>query len=218
MKKYITLILFFIIFSNLQAQIIKSYGFKIGVSITSQYWEWSDKVWWLSNFDTDNKIGINVGAYCELINDSVFTIITEVNYIQNAVQKKGFGIAVSPADSPEPISSNNPWALRIDYIELSILGKAKTDYGLFSPYFLFGPRLAIEINKSIQNDISTFYNDFNKNIFGLKFGIGTEVKISILNFLAEFIYNLDFNNLCKKEYLEVTSNSYDFRVGVFFNL
>ncbi|MBK7377910.1 MAG: hypothetical protein IPJ03_02720 [Ignavibacteriales bacterium] len=61
------------------------------------------------------------------------------------------------------------------------------------------------------NDVE---ENFNKNRFGFKLGIGTEIKLLSLNLLAEILYNKDFNELFENENLKVNSNSFDLRVGI----
>lgn len=81
---------------------------------------------------------------------------------------------------------------------------------------MFGPRLDVEIGKSTETDDASFYDNFVKKRFGLKLGIGTEFIISEINFLTEFVMDFDLQELFKNENVDVTTKSFDFRLGIYF--
>jgi len=51
-------------------------------------------------------------------------------------------------------------------------------------------------------------------MYGFKIGVGSEFKFDSFNLLAEILYDYNFNDLYKGEYLTVTSDSFDFRIGI----
>jgi hypothetical protein len=87
--------------------------------------------------------------------------------------------------------------------------------GSFTPYLLIGPKVDLELSKSTEPS-GPLYDDFNQFRVGLKLGIGSEINVINLRFLAEFVYDTDFSNLYKNDYLEITTYSYDFRIGIYF--
>ncbi|MFZ1289531.1 MAG: outer membrane beta-barrel protein [Melioribacteraceae bacterium] len=122
---------------------------------------------------------------------------------------------VTTPESPIGNGETKLWELGISYLNFSVLIKPNLSFGIIKPYLLIGPKIDLELSKSTETDES-FYDDFNKSRIGLRLGIGSEIKIINQRFLAEFIYDTDFNNLYENENLEVTSKSYDFRIGIFF--
>lgn len=61
-------------------------------------------------------------------------------------------------------------------------------------------------------------NDLNKIRFGFKTGIGTEVYLFGINFLAEVIYDKDLGYLYQDDNWRITSSSFEFRGGAYINL
>ena len=53
-------------------------------------------------------------------------------------------------------------------------------------------------------------------MYGIKIGIGSEIELGTFNLLAEILYDYNFNDLYEGEYLTVTSDSFDFRIGIMF--
>jgi len=209
MKKLVViLVLFFISITN--AQILNNYGLKIGGTLTHQDWDYTNN---LFNFEPDNAIGFTVGVFGEFLDVSNFDIVGELNFIQRAVKEE---LPVTTAQNPEGDGTTWTWKLKIHYLNLSVLAKAKLNLNFITPYILAGPTYGFEISKSV-NDESNFYDDFNKSQFGIKFGVGSEFQVSTINFLAEFSFNKSLNSLYKNDNVEVISYFYDFRVGVLFN-
>jgi hypothetical protein len=79
---------------------------------------------------------------------------------------------------------------------------------------MLGPKIDFEIDKVSSLDFEVPTED--KNILGLKVGIGTEVNLFALNLLAEILYDADFTALYETANLRIDSNSYDLRVGIMF--
>lgn len=201
MKKLI-IIFFMIAISTTYSQIIQSYGIKVGATISRQ--EWSAIM--PGGAPKQDRLGMNIGAFAEFFNSPIFSLITEINYVQ-----KGFKSTYLQID--EDYEGSDSWNLRIDYLNISLLAKAKIDVGDVRLYLFAGPRIDFELNKSssISNNV---YYDFEKSLVGLKFGIGSEFEISPIHLLAELVYDHNFGDLDKRSNVEVKANSIDFRIGV----
>ncbi len=205
------LILFSFI-STSQAQLIRGYGIKLGTTISSQTWEYVPALNF--TFEPDNRIGLNIGIFAELLNNPIISIVTELNYIQKGMKEE---VPVTTPSQPDGTGEFVTWDTRIDYINLSAFGKLRLNLGIVSPYVIAGPKIDFEINKEHSlDDTNIFENNFNKNRIGFKVGIGTEINLMSLNLLAEILYDADFNELYENEFLKVTSNSIDFRIGLMF--
>lgn len=202
MKKLV-IIFVMIAISSTYSQFIKSYGLKVGGTISHQ--EWS--VILPGDFTKDDKLGINVGVFAEFISMPIFSLMTEMNYVQKGFESKYLNIDNGFVSFPT-------WKLRIDYLNISLLAKSKIVLGIVSPYLFVGPRIDLELGRtsSIPNNVNY---DFEKSMVGLKLGIGSELEIFQIKFLTEFIYDYGFGDLNKRENIEVKSNSIDFRLGIF---
>jgi len=215
MKKLLVVLFIIILSSALQAQFIRGYGIKVGATISSQDWEYSNLSGISSaSFDSDNRLGLNIGVYAELLNIPFFSVVAELNYLQKGMELDG---PITTVDNPIGTSQSTTWDTRIDYINLSALGKLRLNYGLLSPYIVAGPKMDFEINKESsfgsENEVES---KFEENRLGFKVGVGTEIKLLAFNVLAEIIYDADFNELFENENLKVNTNSFDLRVGLLF--
>ena len=209
MKK---IFLIFVIVSSsvLHSQIIKGYGVKIGGTLSHQNWDYSNSNLNI-NFNPDNKLGLNFGVFVESPTISFFNVVGELNFIQKGIQEE---LIVTTPESPAGTGETKLWELGLNYLSIAILAKLNLNFEILKPYLLLGPKVDLELSKSVESTES-FYDEFNKSRLGLKLGIGSEFTIVNLKFLAEFVYDTDFSNLYKNENLEITSYSYDFRIGVY---
>lgn len=209
MKKLFFLCIIFLT-SISYPQIIKDFGLKIGGTISHQNWDYSN-LGFTPDFNPDNKLGFNFGVFVESADFSFLRLVGELNFVQKGVQKE---MKVRTFKYPEGTDETKLWKLGINYLNISVLVKPNLDLGLLKTYLLIGPKVDLELSKSSESK-DPFYNRFNPSRFGLKLGAGSEIIISDLRFLVEFIYDRDFSNLFESENLEITSYSYDFRIGIY---
>jgi hypothetical protein len=190
-----------------EAQLIRSFGLKAGATNSSQEWNYT----YLTDFTPETRWGINVGVFSEFMNIPYFSFVTELNYVQKGMKDK---IAVTTPQNPDPIEFIT-WDTRVDYLNFSTLGKCRFDLSRFIPYILFGPRVDFEINQENSPDgTNVVAENFNEIMYGIKIGVGSEFKFDSFNLLAEILYDYNFNDLYKGEYLTVISDSFDFRIGI----
>jgi hypothetical protein len=215
MKKACFMFALIFVVSNSQAQIIRGYGLKVGTTISNQDWEYSNTSGLSKlSFDTDSRFGLNIGLFIELLDIPFISIVTEVNYIQKGMKKE---LPVTTVSQPAGTGEFVTWNTRVDYINISAFGKLRINAGPLTPYILLGPKIDFEINKTNSlGPVSVVEENFYKNRFGLKVGIGTEINLLSFNVLAEFLYDADFNELYENETLKVNSNSFDLRIGIIF--
>ena len=213
MKKVCFIFALIMFVSTSQAQIIRGYGLKVGTTISNQDWEYSNSSGLSGlSFDSNSRVGINFGIFTELLNVPFISIVTEVNYLQKGMKKD---IPVTTNSQPDGTGEFITWDTKVSYINISALGKLRINTGLFTPYILLGPKIDFEINKSNSiGSLNVVEENFNKNRFGLKVGIGTEINLSAFSFLAEFLYDADFNELYENQNLKIKSNSFDLRIGI----
>jgi opacity protein-like surface antigen len=213
-RLFLTLILFSFI-STSQAQFVRGFGFKAGTTISNQDWQYSNSSGLSGlSFEPDSRAGWNIGIFIELLDIPLLSIVTEVNYAQKGMKQE---VPVTTVNQPDGTGDFVTWNTRVDYLNISAFGKLRLNVGLFTPYILLGPKIDFEINKETSFDqLNEVEENFNKNIFGFKVGVGTEINLLSLNLLAEILYDADFNELYENQNLKVNSNSFELRIGLMF--
>ena len=212
MKKIYLIIILSTFISTSQAQIIRGYGFKIGATLASEDWDYARIQ---SSFNTDSRWGLNLGVFGEFLNLEFFSLVMEFNYVQKGRTVK---LPVTSVTYPDGTGEYFSWDTRVDYYNLSVLGKLRIDAGDLVPYILIGPKVDFEINRcqSQTNVFNVFEQEFNEVLYGLKAGAGSEFNFYTIKVLAEILYDYYFTKLYKGEYLIVSSDSFDFRIGISF--
>lgn len=195
-------------FSPANAQFIAGYGFKGGLTIANQDFEYT-------HFHTDdnkNRTGMSIGAFIELFDLHSIHLLSEVYYIQKGVINEQIKTG---EEGPEPIGTLR-YDNRVDYFSISILAKIFFKTGSFSPYLAVGPRCAMMISyKSEDHLFDPVYDEFEKWDFGGDIGIGCEYRISNnFDLISEIRYSPGFSKAYESEYLKVKNKSYMFLVGV----
>lgn len=208
MKKSIFVILFLLGYSILSAQFVRSYGIKAGMTISNQTWDYSVSG---LNFKPEDRTGLNIGVYMELLDIPLISIVTELNYIQ-----KGMSIDIPRTTSNNPNSNDFvKWDTRIDYLNIAALAKLRFNYGILTPYLVIGPKVDYEIGKSFSDvNAQEVEDSFKKERLGAKVGLGTEINFLPIEFLVEILYDADFNELYDNSNLKVSSDSFDLRIGI----
>ncbi len=203
------LVILFFTFS-LQAQFLKSFGVKFGGATTNQ-----ERKYHLPTSGHDaivtiqpnkNLVGLSAGVYAEFKGYSIFDILLELNYLQ-----KGFV-------REEQYTTGESYTLkqRTDYLNFSLLIKAKVYDGIVTPYLIAGPRYDFEITKTGYGVDNPYYEAFNKNLFGFYFGVGSKFDLFNINLLAEAIYDLGITDLYDDSLVRVTADTFIFRMGISF--
>ncbi len=210
MKKFFLALILVTFISTSQAQFVRGYGLKLGTTVANQDWEYVPSL--NVTLSPDNRLGLNIGFFAELLNNPILSIVTEVNYVQKGMKTD---IEKTTVSNPDGTGEFITWDTRVDYINLSALGKFRVKLGIVSPYVIAGPKIDFEINKVFSLDeANSVEENFNKNRIGFKVGIGAEINLMSLNLIFEFLYDADFNELFENENLKVNSNSIDLRVGL----
>lgn len=205
---YLVLLLIFFV-TNSQAQIIRGYGFKAGATLASEDWDYKQ-----FNFKPDSRWGLNLVVFGEFFNIPYFSLVAELNYDQKGMKED---IPVTTTANPDGTGEYITWDTRVDYLNLSMLGKLRLNFSLINPYILIGPKIDFEINQENSLGSADIVEDnFETILYGAKLGGGVEIQISSFSILAEVIYDYNFNDLYKNEYLTVTVSSVDFRLGIMF--
>ncbi len=210
MKRFFFSLILFTFIAATQAQIVRGYGVKLGTTIAHQDWKYIPAL--NVNFNPDNRKGLNIGIFAELLNNPNLSIIVELNYVQKGMKKE---LEQTFTIDPDGTGKFITWDTRIDYINFSTLGKFRLNFGSVSPYIIAGPKIDREINKVFSlAKANTIEENYEKNRIGFKVGAGTEINLTSFALLIELLYDSDFNELYKNENLKINTNSLDLRIGL----
>lgn len=208
MKKLFLVLCFFLISSAAKAQLLNGYGFKLGMGITNHTWHFNSADF---DFHWDNNTGISARAFADFLDFSYFNIEGEIGYSQKGVSDE---VNTSTVENPDPVIRK--LTSRLDYISAAIMGKAKYNLGMFTPYILLGPQFNYLVGKDVEYFLVGPYNHFKKSIFGYTAGAGTEFKVMSVNFLAEYRFEMDLTNNYDLPALDIKNYSHSVLIGVKF--
>lgn len=214
MKKTFIIIFFLVLSTAVQAQLVRSFGLKLGGTASYQDWKHYSSGY-AGSYDTDTKNGFNIGAFAEFFHHPFMSMVAEVNYVEKGTQRE---IPAATIRGPLVPGEKQTWTFGINYLNFTFLAKARMDGIICTPYLVAGPKLDIELNKTSGYKDISFYKDFSKTRLGFKAGVGTEIKLFGINFLAEALWDTDFGNLYDGETTKITASAVDFRGGFSINL
>jgi hypothetical protein len=193
------------------AQILKTYGMKIGLTSANQTYEWPNPSWQL-NFKPDKRrVGINAGIYAEWLTMPFFSFLTQLEYTQ-----RGDGFKFNRrGENNEDLGTAIKYT-RIDYISAAVLCKLRYETNIINPYLIGGPRLDYLLSyKSDLGDPREPYNSFKDVLIGFSIGAGAEItNLCSYIIIAEFRYNLDLTNSYDNGYLIIKNNAFDILIGI----
>jgi len=204
----IIIILLFVFLINVsRAQLINNYGLKIG--ITNSFEKWNYKSEFPNDFETGTKTGLNVSAFAQI---SDLPLFAEIGYNQKGMHQRLEKTSVSdPEGTGEFINLYN----RVDYLDFSLTARMSYAMPVVTPYLFAGPGMSVLIGKDISPGYDVIYNDYENVVYGLKLGIGSEIRnVLPVTFLVEARYNYDLSNSFKSELLKINNSSYELKVGI----
>jgi Outer membrane protein beta-barrel domain len=205
-KFFLIAIVLFIFSSVTNAQLIFSYGLKVGMANASQSWNYSGPLSDLEVFDK-SRIGLDIGIYSEWFNFPVISILTELHYIQKGCKDE---FVVTTMDNPDGIGETRTSTPRIDYISVPILAKIRYNTKPITFYGIVGPRLDILIGKN-SYAMGAVFDDLKKTDFGGTFGIGLELLLkNTYHIGSEFRYSFSSQTIFSNQWLNVKNKSLEF--------
>jgi hypothetical protein len=211
-SKMFLIALLLVLFNHSEAQLLRSYGIKIGGTAASEKWNYS-AAYSAYAINPQTRWGLDVGGFVEFLDIPILSVLTEVHYIQKGFVSKETFYPVSITNGTSfPIiaitSSEVTFSPRVDYISIPILAKISYPFSFVSTYLLIGPRIDIRIaNQTDGYDLSIL----NRTDYGFTFGIGAGIK-SILPFElgAEIRYSPSIQNSFGNDALSIQNNSIEF--------
>ena len=203
------IVLLFILSISTYAQIIPSYGLKIGLGITNHSWEYEPPI--NSKLDWDNNYGVTIRAFADVAFNNIIVAEGEIGYSQKGIRKT---IPVTTVQNPDGIGESIDVTNKLNYLSLSLIGKIKIETDLFSPFILIGPQYNRLLSSNIAKGFEVVYDHFEKDIFSITVGLGSEFKIFSINALLEYRYERDINNNSKLSTIDIKNYSHTILVGI----
>lgn len=190
-----------------QAQLKRTYGFKIGAVGANESWTG------VAGFDwkTDTRWGFTAAVYAEVPLWKFLSAQGEIQYTQKGMS---FSIPVTTASQPDGSGQYYTISPRIDYISVPLLAKLLIPLTTVTPYVLVGPRFDFLLSR-YPDGLDQVVNNFDKMDYGLTLGAGVELN-SLFPFglLAEFRYNPNAYDSYQSGSQSVSNRSMDFLVGI----
>ncbi|KAF0153072.1 MAG: hypothetical protein FD143_512 [Ignavibacteria bacterium] len=207
-KFLVTVLVIFIFSKVVNAQLLSSFGMKIGVANAGQSWDYSGDLTTIEIFDK-SRIGFAFGVYTEWFDLPLISIIAEAHYIQKGSKGE---IIVATMDSPAGTGETKTITPRIDYLSMPLLAKLRYETNSFTVYGIAGPRIDILIGKNSEA-VGSVFDDFKYTDIGGTFGFGFEIPITEIYFAScELRYSPSFQNIFSNGILEVKNRSLEFLV------
>ncbi len=204
------LMIFTIGLLNLNAQTIKSIGIRSGSSITNQNHKLSGIDF---TIDTDNKIGIYEAFSIELFNHKYFSLVTDFFYIGKGSKTNFLSVTVDHLNNNNLIiNEGESLVTKYNYLSFTPLLRTRFESEKITPYFIIGPR--IDFQTSYKTDSDYKIEGQNKVLYGFNYGLGAEINISNLGFIAELQHNIDFSYVYNNLGVELRNKTFIAFLGI----
>jgi len=192
-----------------QAQLIRSYGLKLGVAAASQNWQYTS---FTGPLYPSTRWGLDVGAFVEWLDIPVFSISSELHYVQ-----KGFRVQIA---YPGPDIGNPPFNVlaetvspREDYLSILLLAKARLAVGSSSLYAIAGPRVDSYLATREADGFDDVLKQFRSNELGVTVGLGCEAtQLGPITLGAEIRYSPTLQDSYTTNSLALRNNSFELLV------
>lgn len=211
-KKLMLLFALSAIYCHSHAQLVHSYGVKVGIAQASQNWNYSGMFTGVTVYQKP-RLGLNVGVFVEWLNIPVISVMTEVHYIQKGAEDE---YEVRTVQFPEGTGEMRTLSPRIDYLSIPLLAKLRYETPYISLYSFGGPRF--DILTGNNNDASgAVFNEFKSSEYGLTFGAGIEVPlITFYRIGCEIRRSYSSQNAFANQVLTVKNNSTELLLTIGF--
>jgi hypothetical protein len=217
MKTRLLTIFFILNILYSHAQLITNVGIKAGVSISNQTWQYR-------SFGQTEKYEYKAGIYsvltAELFKGKFLSLSSDLGFVQKGMKQH---ILLTSPEFPEGNGEYYILKTTINYITFSPILKGFYSFKRLTPYGLIGPRIDYRVSYEPHIN-SEIYNESNKLILGLTYGLGAEYKIDRFGILLECLGHPDFTAIMDQQPtetnfgLKITGNSYIVTTGVKYYL
>jgi opacity protein-like surface antigen len=179
-------------FSSLSySQIIKSIGFKSGLALSNQKWEYST----FTNELITNQLTCTYNVITiDFIKKQNWDLALDLGFYQSG--------SIKEKNPYFHLENTKEYAgevkHRFGFFTLSPILRFKTQIKSFTPYIQFGPRFDF-YNSFFSNDYADYFNnEINKTQYGFHIGEGLAYNFKNFSILAEYQFFYNFNKLMDK--------------------
>lgn len=187
MKKLFVLTVAILLFCSAKAQMDIAIGPKVGFNVTN-----------ISNWDTKNKVSINVGGFAELKFNQFFAIQPELLYSRQGARDKEDGVKTR-------------W--RVNYLNIPILAKLYVLDGLSVD---LGPEIGFALNAKSKvktgGTTTTYKLNSDVNTVAVNFAVGLSYHWDDIMFSAR--YNIGLSNVFDKDFGGGNNKNHVFQLSV----
>ncbi|RPI12953.1 MAG: hypothetical protein EHM58_19375 [Ignavibacteriae bacterium] len=211
MKKNYSLLFLTILFffaHDIDSQILRGYGFKIGGSVANQTVSLNDE--FINTFykmPPGLRFYFNAAGFVELLNNKYVSGIAELslngkgaNYIYDKKNENGVNIGTESL-------SNTLYSF-----SFSLNPKLRYQMKRKEIYIIAGPRVDVIFTDNIDVDFKKTYSMRNDFVFGWNAGIGLDIS----DFIFEAMYQGDLSNTISTDKGDIKNYSILLRVGLNF--
>jgi len=192
-----------------QAQLIRSFGLKVGTTAASQDWQFAPYAGFI---DPLTRWGLDVGGFVEWLDIPVFSISSELHYVQ-----KGFRVQW-PIPAPDDVVGRGNYGAatespRLDYLSVLLLAKARLAAGSTFLYIIAGPRLDSYLSTREGGEFDDVLKQVRSHELGVTVGLGCEAtQLGPLNLGAEIRYSPTLQDSYTTSRLTVRNHSFEMLV------
>lgn len=200
---------------SMNAQVLRTYGLKVGTDVAGQQWDYSPAATLSGALGVPSSSiwGFDVGAFAEFLNVPYFSLLTEVHYTQ-----KGRTVTIL-----ETVPANNPQGYvevglrditqRLHYVSIPVMAKLRIESEVLTPFIALGP----SFEYLIAYPPSPVTDQFNKAELAIAVAAGLEISLGFTpKILAEVRYIPSLTNTYKTEFVTVNNHVVEILVGISF--
>lgn len=193
--------------SMAHAQLVRSYGIKLGAVSASQTWHYT----YTSDLTTGYRWGMTGGVYVELLDIPLVSVVAEIQYTQKGMT---FSIPVTTEAQPNGTGQVITRSPKVDYLSMPVLAKLRLPSPVITPYLIAGPRVDVLVSRR-GDGFEAVVDKFESTDIGGTFGVGIELHTLLpIGLLAELRYNPSFRDAFNNNLLTVRNRSFDFLLGL----
>lgn len=202
MKKIFTVAILVLLISNLNAQIIKEFGYINGLSISN--------IEWSNNFNPDrgNRYGISTFLYANFLNSKFFNITTNLGYLQN-----GCITHEKMTDTNGSIISDEMQINSLDLLQFSPQFDLHYKILFIKPSIKVGPVFEYLL---FYNGIYEYYSSDDIKLFNTNLLFSGSIAYENNKFSVFFQLNkqIDFKPTIKTNNFSVKKHNMSFNIGI----
>lgn len=187
----VVLIIMFFISSFSYSQIIKSIGFKSGLALSNQKWEYST----FTNELITNQLTCTYNVITiDFIKKQNWDLALDLGFYQNGsiINENPYYFIDNTREYIGDIKH------RFGFLTFSPILRFKTQIKSFTPYIQFGPRFDF-YTSFFSNDYADYFNnEINKTQYGFHIGEGVAYNLNNFSVFAEYQFFYSFTKLIDK--------------------